>query len=125
MDDPLLVDRPDLADASDLPAHMRIGDWLERLIVSHTLAPGDKLPSEVEIANALGVSRMTLRQALSTIEAKGLIDRRRGRFGGNFGAAPRFEFDHARLPGFTEQIRRLPVEAGAQGCRAPAGPPTA
>src|SRR5258705_408929 len=99
MDDPLLVDRPDLADASDLPAHMRIGDWLERLIVSHTLAPGDKLPSEVEIANALGVSRMTLRQALSTIEAKGLIDRRRGRFGGNFVAAPRFEVEQAGLLG--------------------------
>ena len=93
---------------------MRIGSWLEQLIVSRTLAPGDKLPSEVEIANALGVSRMTLRQALSAIEAKGLIDRRRGRFGGNFVAAPRFEFDHASLPGFTEQMRRIHVEAGAQ-----------
>src|SRR5258705_7429251 len=124
MDDPLLVDRPDLADASDLPAHMRIGDWLERLIVSHTLAPGDKLPSEVEIANALGVSRMTLRQALSTIEAKGLIDRRRGRFGGNFVTAPRIEFDHASLPGFTEQMRRIHVEAGAEVLRAATGRPT-
>src|SRR5258708_20504943 len=125
MDDPLLVDRPDLADGSDRAAHMRIGDWLERLIVSHTLAPGDKLPSEVEIANALGVSRMTLRQALSTIEAKGLIDRRRGRFGGNFVAAPRFEFDHASLPGFTEQMRRIHVEAGAEVLRATTGRPTA
>src|SRR6478752_5863074 len=114
MDDPLLVDRPDLAGAGDQPAHMRIGNWLEQLIVSRTLAPGDKLPSEVEIANALGVSRMTLRQALSAIEAKGLIDRRRGRFGGNFVAAPRFEFDHASLPGFTEQMRRIHVEAGAR-----------
>src|ERR1700730_11863741 len=120
MDDPLLADRPDLAGAGELPAHMRIGNWLERLIASGRLAPGDKLPSEVEIANALRVSRMTLRQALSAIEAKGLIDRRRGRFGGNFVAAPRFEFDHASLPGFTEQMRRLHVEAGGQGLRAPA-----
>src|ERR1700751_161168 len=118
MEDPLLADRPDLAGAGELPAHMRIGNWLEQLIVSRTLAPGDKLPSEVEIANALGVSRMTLRQALSAIEAKGLIDRRRGRFGGNFVAAPRFEFDHASLPGFTEQMRRIHVEAGAQVVRA-------
>src|SRR5258707_12105970 len=125
MDDPLLVDRPDLADASDLPAHMRIGDWLERLIVSHTLAPGDKLPSEVEIANALGVSRMTLRQALSTIEAKGLIDRRRGRFGGNFVAAPRVEVDHASLPRFPQQMRRIHAEAGAESFRATPGAPTA
>jgi GntR family transcriptional regulator len=124
MDDPLLVDRPDLAGAGDLPAHTRIGTWLEQLIVSHTLAPGDKLPSEVEIANALGVSRMTLRQALSTIEAKGLIDRRRGRFGGNFVTAPRIEFDHASLPGFTEQMRRIHVEAGAEVLRAATGRPT-
>ena len=118
MDDPLLAARPDLAGGAELPAHSRIGSWLEQLIVSRTLAPGDKLPSEVEIANALGVSRMTLRQALSAIEAKGLIDRRRGRFGGNFVAAPRFEFDHASLPGFTEQMRRIRVEAGARVLRA-------
>jgi GntR family transcriptional regulator len=114
MDDRVLADRPDLAGATDVPAHMRIGAWLEGLIVSRTLQPGDKLPSEVDIATVLGVSRMTLRQALSSIEAKGLIDRRRGRFGGNFVAAPRFEFDHASLPGFTEQMRRIHVEAGAR-----------
>src|ERR1700742_1751001 len=125
MDDPLLAERPDLSGATELPAHIRIGSWLEQLIVSRTLAPGDKLPSEVEIANALGVSRMALRQALSAIEAKGLIDRRRGRFGGNFVAAPRFEFDHASLPGFTEQMRRIHVEAGAQVLRASTHRPTA
>jgi GntR family transcriptional regulator len=118
MDDPALAVRPDLAGASELPAHMRISGWLEQLLTSRALQPGDKLPSEVEIANALGVSRMTLRQALSSIEAKGLIDRRRGRFGGNFVATPRFEFDHAGLPGFTEQMRRFHVEAGAQVLRA-------
>jgi GntR family transcriptional regulator len=118
MEDPVLAVRPDLTSAGDLPAHMRIGSWLERLIVSRALEPGDKLPSEIEIAHALGVSRMTLRQALSSIEAKGLLDRRRGRFGGNFVATPRFEFDHAGLPGFTEQMRRIQVEAGAQVLRA-------
>jgi GntR family transcriptional regulator len=125
MDDPLLADRPDLAGGGDLPAHTRIGNWLEQLIASRALAPGDKLPSEVEIATALGVSRMTLRQALSAIEAKGLIDRRRGRFGGNFVAAPRFEFDHASLPGFTEQMRRIHVEAGARVLRATTHRPAA
>jgi GntR family transcriptional regulator len=114
MDDRVLADRPDLAGATDVPAHTRIGAWLEGLIVSRALKPGDKLPSEVDIATVLGVSRMTLRQALSAIEAKGLIDRRRGRFGGNFVAVPRFEFDHASLPGFTEQMRRIHVEAGAR-----------
>jgi GntR family transcriptional regulator len=125
MNDPLLSDGPDLALASNQPAHVRIGAWLEDLIVSARIRPGDKLPSEVDIANALGVSRMTLRQALSSIEVKGLIDRRRGRFGGNFVAAPRFEFDHASLPGFTEQMRRIHVEAGAHVVSATTRRPTA
>jgi GntR family transcriptional regulator len=125
MDDPLLAVRPELADAGDRPAHMRIGYWLERLIVSRKLCPGDKLPSEVEIANVLGVSRMTLRQALSSIEAKGLIVRRRGRFGGNFVATPRIEFDHASLPGFTEQMHRIHAEAGARVLEATTRRPTA
>jgi GntR family transcriptional regulator len=125
MADPELEVRPDLTGSGDLPAHMRIGYWLERLIVSRKLQPGDKLPSEVDIAAALGVSRMTLRQALGSIEAKGLIDRRRGRFGGNFVTTPRFEFDHETLPGFTEQMRRIHVEAGAHVLKASTRRPTA
>jgi len=115
--EPQFADRPDLHVAG-APVHARISGWLEQLILSRTLAPGDRLPSEVEFADALGVSRMTLRQALAAIAAKGLIDRRRGRFGGNFVSAPRFDFDHASLPGFTEQMRRIRVEAGARVLRA-------
>jgi GntR family transcriptional regulator len=111
--DDVFSSQPDLSDASDLPAHVRIGYWLERLITSRRLQTGDKLPSEVQIAASLGVSRMTLRQALASIEAKGLLERRRGRFGGNFVAEPKFDFTLSGLPGFTEQMRRAHVEAGA------------
>lgn len=118
MADAVLAERPDLGGPSERPAHSRIAAWLETLILSGALAPGDKLPAEVEIAGALGVSRMTLRQALGAIEAKGLIRRSRGRFGGNFVAMPRLEFDHTGLPGFTEQLRRLDMSAGARVVRA-------
>lgn len=114
MEDEVFAPLPVLTGASDLPAHARIGYWLERLIVSRSVHAGDKLPAEVDIAAALGVSRMTLRQALASIESKGLIERRRGRFGGNFVAQPRFDFSLSELPGFTEQMRRAHVEAGAQ-----------
>ena len=118
IDEPPLAPRPELAGLSDQPAHARIAHWLEDLVISGELAPGDKLPPEVEIATSLGVSRMTLRQALGAVEAKGLIDRRRGRFGGSFVAAPRFELDHASLPGFTEQMLRIDVEPGAEVLKA-------
>jgi GntR family transcriptional regulator len=124
MDDAVLAQRPDLGGPSEQPAHSRISVWLEKLIVTGRLTPGDKLPSEVEIAGALGVSRMTLRQALAAIEAKGLIRRSRGRFGGNFVETPRLEFDHIGLPGFTEQLRRLDMSAGARVIRAATRQPT-
>ena len=116
---------PDVAGRSDLPAHARIASWLEHLIASHHLRPGDRLPAEVEIAGALGVSRMTLRQALASVENKGLLERRRGRLGGNFVKQPRFDFSLVGLPGFTEQMRRAHVEAGAHVVRALTRPPAA
>jgi len=109
---------PDLGGHGELPAHARIASWLERLIVSGTLRPGDRLPAEVDIAAELGVSRMTLRQALGSVESKGLLERRRGRSGGNFVSQPRFDFSLLGLPGFTEQMRRAHVEAGALVVRA-------
>ena len=118
LDEPPLAPQPELGGHSDQPVHARIAHWLENLVVSGELVPGDKLPPEMEIATSLGVSRMTLRQALSAVEAKGFIDRRRGRFGGSFVAAPRFELDHAALPGFTEQMRRIDVAPGAMVLRA-------
>lgn len=42
------------------------------------IAPGEKLPSEPSLAKALGVSRATLREAMRTFEAQGLIRRRQG-----------------------------------------------
>ncbi len=124
MDDAVLALRPDPAAASQLPQHTRIAYWLERLITSGKLEAGDRLPSEVDIAAALGVSRMTLRQALAGIEAKGLLERRRGRFGGSFVTRARFDFNLSGLPGFTEQMRRAHVEAGAHVVRSGTRRPT-
>ena len=118
MADQVLLNPPDLSEQNDLPSHTRITYWLERLITSRKLQPGDRLPPEVDMAHALGVSRMTLRQALAEVERRGLLQRRRGRFGGTFVAAPRIEFVLATLPGFTEQMRRANVEAGAHLVRA-------
>lgn len=118
MTDDVMSSWPDLADGDDVPAHTRIACWLEGLMASRAIRPGDKLPAEVEFANALGISRMTLRQALATLELQGLLERRRGRWGGNFVSEPRIDYSLAGLPGFTEQMRRAHVRAGARVVRA-------
>jgi DNA-binding FadR family transcriptional regulator len=51
------------------------------------LAPGERLPGQVELARTLGVARMTLRQALAILVEAGLLEIRRGRTGGAFVAA--------------------------------------
>ncbi len=51
---------------------------LERLIVTGTLVAGERIPSERSLSAELGVSRPVLREALSRLEAGGLVVRRHG-----------------------------------------------
>lgn len=56
-----------------------ISAYLEKLIAVGELQPGDRLPSERELAARLGVSRASLREAMHELEAKHLVERRPGR----------------------------------------------
>lgn len=51
---------------------------LEELILDGVLKPGEKLPPERELAQQLEVSRPSLREAIVILEAKGLLQVRRG-----------------------------------------------
>src|ERR671926_350596 len=48
------------------------------------LSPGARLPSEREMAEQLGISRSTLRQAITTLVQSGHLTSVRGRTGGTF-----------------------------------------
>lgn len=45
---------------------------------------GDRLPSEREMAARLGVSRVTVREAIRALQEAGYVDSKRGRYGGTF-----------------------------------------
>ena len=60
-----------------------VTERLRRAIHLGTLAPGEQLPTERELATTLGVSRVTLREALRTLAASGYIVTRRGPRGGS------------------------------------------
>ncbi|MDI6637879.1 MAG: GntR family transcriptional regulator [Bacillota bacterium] len=49
-----------------------------RALIDRELKPGDRLPSEQELAATLGVSRSTLREALRILENEGIIRRKHG-----------------------------------------------
>ncbi len=65
----------------------RIVTQVERLISEESLKPGDRLPSEREMAELLGVSRPSVREAVRMLEARGRLKVRHGN--GVFVEAPR------------------------------------
>jgi DNA-binding FadR family transcriptional regulator len=81
------------------------------------LEPGVKLPPERELAERLGISRSTLRQALTALVQSGHLVAQRGRTGGTFVAAelPRVEYDEEPLDQGAWAVLdyRLAIEAGA------------
>jgi GntR family transcriptional repressor for pyruvate dehydrogenase complex len=56
----------------------RAVEVLMELVTSGRFASGDFLPSEPDLSKRLGVSRPTVRQALRTLEARGLVSTRQG-----------------------------------------------
>ncbi|WP_153502615.1 GntR family transcriptional regulator [Cumulibacter manganitolerans] len=97
---------PALGRDAAVPIHTQISQWLGDLVTHGVLAAGDRLPRERDLSQQLGVSRMTLRQALDDLERRGLIERRLGRTGGTFVTEPRVDCDLTGLPGFAAQVRR-------------------
>jgi DNA-binding FadR family transcriptional regulator len=62
-------------------------ETVERLLTAIKLglvAPGERFPAERELAAQLGISRITLREAISELHQVGYISSRRGRQGGTF-----------------------------------------
>lgn len=111
---PLLTRAPALVRRRGTPVHVQIEQWLVGEIAAGDLATGDRLPGERELAKALRVSRMTLRQALDGLARRGVLVRTPGRAGGAFVAEPKIDCDLTGLAGFTEQMRRAHRTAGAK-----------
>ena len=66
-------------------------DVLEQLreaILSGRIRPGDRLPGERQLCESFGVGRPTLREALRSLEATGMIEVRPGKGGGSYAVTP-------------------------------------
>jgi len=68
------------------PLYDQAIEALQQFIQDGAHQPGDRLPSEGELARQLGISRSTLREALGYLESHGLVTRRHG--AGTFVARP-------------------------------------
>jgi GntR family L-lactate dehydrogenase operon transcriptional regulator len=89
-------------------------ETVERLLDGIKLGIHDRLPAERELAARLGVSRVTVRDALRELADAGYVETRRGRSGGTFvirRPAPPASIDAAELT--NSLIFRRAVEIGA------------
>ena len=77
-------------------------EFVRRLIVDRDLQPGDRLPSETEIAATCGVSLMTVRRAMGELAAAGVLNRIQGK--GTFVRSMRIEADSTILGGLRDTL---------------------
>lgn len=106
--------RPDNALVAELFAPLRLrnaGEQIaDRLVTALALGefvPGQRLPAERELAATLGVSRTTVREAVSRLAATGVLVVKRGRNGGAFVTG-------GMSPDADEMIRRTLAPGWAQ-----------
>lgn len=91
---------------------MKIYQTIKEQILSGSIPPGEKLPTETELQNAYGCSRDTLRKALGKLELDGLIVRKAAL--GTFVRKQKSTYPLYAMHSFTEQMKIRGVEPSSE-----------
>jgi len=91
-----------LDESSSLPLYQQLQRALREAIENGVIAPEDALPPERDLAEMLGVSRITVRKAIDELAEEGLLVRKQG--SGTF-VSNRVEKNFAKLTSFSEDMR--------------------
>jgi GntR family transcriptional regulator len=89
-------------DVDSAPLYAQIASALASDIAAGTLSPGAQLPPEDGLIDRFGVSRTTVRKAVESLVARGLVEIRRGK--GTFVTAPKIRQNLTELSGFVEDM---------------------
>ncbi len=101
--------------SSAYPKYYRLMEHIRAGIAQGVWKPGDAIPSERELSERFGISRMTVRQAIHRLVQEGLLRREHGR--GTFVATPKLRQHLTRLTGFTEDMRQRGLRSRSQVLR--------
>ncbi len=92
------------------PIYAKFKEMIRKQIEDGTLSPGDKLPSERDLATEHGLSRMTVRQALTELVKAGALYREQGR--GTFVSAHKMQ--QRNISSFSETVRQRGFTPGTK-----------
>jgi GntR family transcriptional regulator len=95
-----------------LPRYYQLREIIRERIVSGEWEPGSLIPSERELCERYGISRMTARQSITELVNEGLLYREQGK--GTYVGQPRIAQQLLRLTGFTEDMQSRSHRPGAK-----------
>jgi len=98
-----LKQRPTRKTAAALPIYQRVRDEIAGRIDRGKYAANAQLPSERDLSDSLGISRMTARQVYVTLQQDGLIYRSNRR--GWFVSPPRLNYELTRSVSFLTNVQ--------------------
>ena len=97
---------------SPLPRYYQLKEIMRERVQSDEWKPGDLIPSERELSEKYGISRMTARQAITDLVNEGLFYREQGK--GTFVSQRKITQQLIRLTGFTEDIKARGQKPGTR-----------
>jgi GntR family transcriptional regulator len=97
---------------SHLPLHAQVEELLARSMAAGALPPGARVPSEDSLVEQYAVSRTTIRTAIQSLIARGLVEIRRGK--GTFVTQPVITQELTELTGFVEDMQALREDPSAR-----------
>jgi GntR family transcriptional regulator len=106
---------------SPTPLYLQLAELIRTQIRDGEIRIGDALPSERELSEAIGISRVTVRRAIETLLREGLLSRKHG---SGTSIAPRIEQPAALLAGFSADMRNRGHRPGSVWLDRSVGLPT-
>lgn len=97
---------------TEQPLYKQLESKIRSEILGGSLSPGDKIETEEELSEKYGVSRITVRNAVSVLVEDGFLVKRQGK--GTFVCKPKIERDIIAIEGFTLACEVNGTRAGSK-----------
>ena len=95
-----------------VPLYAQLEQKIELQIANRALHPGDRLPTEAQLARENGVSVITVRKAIDGLVRKGLLECKQGK--GTFVSHHKLQRNMKKLQSFSDMCRQMGMKPGAR-----------